>query len=233
LIAWRGVGFPCSINSGVDFPVQNLDSAAVCRIADVVNDYTTFELLPSVDVPIQKALYDFLLDHPPLTSSIVRHYNFGNYRVAQISPTIFAGQDNEGGEATLTLLYGDDKRRVYHLKGSQRGYLYPLITGSGIVMLTYHSKLSRDGRESIDTQVVVFSRLDNRFLARLVKVLRPILQRIINNKLTKGVRTVHRVTEYLATDPEQVIKDIGMFTSDPAEAEAFRTLLLAGSKKRG
>jgi hypothetical protein len=210
-----------------------MDNVAVCRIAEVVNDYTTFELVPSVDVPVQKTLYDFLLDHPPLTSNIVRYYNFGNYRVTQLAPTVFAGQDNEGGEAILTLIYRDDTRRVYHLKGSQRGYMFPLMTGAGIVMLTYHPKLTGDGRESVHTHVTVFSRLDNRFLATLVKVLRPILQRIINNKLTKGVRTVHRVTEYLTTEPEQVARDIGMFTSNTVEAEAFRALLFANAKKGG
>jgi hypothetical protein len=109
--------------------------------------------------------------------------------------------------------------------------VFPLITGAGVVMLTYQSKLGADGRESVDTKVTVFSRLDNRFLANLVKVLRPILQRLINNKLTKGVRTVNRMTEYLVTQPEQVVRDMKMLTTDETEAQAFRAVLLAGVKK--
>jgi hypothetical protein len=216
--------------SDVVLPLEKMEPAAICRLAEVVNDYTTFQLVPSVQVPIPKPLYDFLLDHPALTSNAVRHYRFGGYVVTEVSPTVFSGEDNQGGEATVTLLYQDPVRRIYHLQGSQKGYVIPKITGAGIVLLSYHATPDPDGRESVDTRVTVFSRLDNRFLANLVKLMRPILQRLINDKLTRGVKTVNRLTEFLAREPQEVGRDVDTLTRDPKEAQAFRALLSARDK---
>jgi hypothetical protein len=226
-VIWPSSLFACAVSldrSDVVLPLEKMDPPAICRLAEVVNDYTTFQLLSSVQVPIPKPLYDFLLDHPALTSNAVRHYRFGGYVVSEVSPTMFTGEDKEGGEATVTLLYQDPVRRVYHLRGSQKGYVIP-ITGAGIVMLSYHATPHSDGREGVDTRVTVFSRLDNRFLANLVKLMRPILQRLINDKLTRGVKTVNRLTEFLAREPQEVGRDADTFTQDREEAEMFRALL--------
>src|SRR5437660_7286950 len=146
---WPSTVLACTVTldlPDVVFPLEKMNSGAVCSVAEVVNDYTTYQLVPSVQVPIQKPLYDFLLDHPALTSNAVRYYKFGGYVVKEVSATVFTGEDREGGEATVTLLYRDMTRRVYHLRGSQRGYFIP-ITGTGIVMLNYHTTFGADGRE--------------------------------------------------------------------------------------
>jgi hypothetical protein len=152
--------------------------------------------------------------------------------VKEVSATVFTGEDREGGEATVTLLYQDTTRRVYHLRGSQRGYFIP-ITGMGIVMLNYETRLDAHGREGVETRVTVFSRLDNSFLANLVKLLRPILQRLINNKLTKGVKTVNRLTEFLVQEPQEVRREADQFATDAGQAQTFRALLLPLVKKGG
>jgi len=234
--AWPSAVLACTVTldlPDVVFPLEKMNNGAVCTVAEVVNDYTTYQLIPSVQVPIQKPLYDFLLDHPALTSNAVRYYRFGGYVVKEISATVFTGEDREGGEATVTLLYQDTTRRVYHLRGSQGGYIIPLIAGSGIVMLNYHTTMGTDGREGVETRVTVFSRLDNRFLANLVRLLRPILQRLINNKLTKGVKTVNRLTEFLAQEPEEVRRDADEFAMDAEQAQTIRALLLSSAKKGG
>ena len=236
IAAWPSRAVACTVTvelPDVVFPLENMDREAGCRLAEVVNDYTTYQMVPLVHVPIAKSLYDFLLDHPALTSNAVRYYKFGGYVVSEISPTVFRGEDREGGEATVTLLYQDPTRRIYHLRGSQRGQIIPTITGAGIVMLSYHARRGSDAREGIDTTVTVFSRLDNRFLANLVKLLRPILQRIINNKLTKGVNTVNRMTEFLAREPEEVSREVDKFVTDGSQARSFRAMLLSSVGRGG
>jgi hypothetical protein len=215
----------------VIFPVEKMNVEAVCRLAEVVNDYTSHQVLPAVPVPIKKPLYDFLLNHPVLTSELITGLNVGGYRVDQLAAGVFHGEDNAGGEAVLTLLYQDPRQRVYHLKGSQSGYVVP-ITGSGVVMLNYQPKPGSDGREIVETKVTVYSKLDNFFLARLVKLLRPLLQRIVNKKLTRGVQTVHDFAEILANDPERVYRQLEKVTREQAsEIQAFRALLLPSLKK--
>src|SRR4029077_13287054 len=130
----------------------------------------------------------------------------GTYRLTQVGSATFQGEDGEGAEGTVTLLYQDAGRRIYHLKGSQRGYLFSPITGEGIAMLDYHLKVGSDGREVVETRVTVYSKLDNVFLATLVRVLRPVLQRLVNGKLTRAVDVVHQLGKVIATEPERVLR---------------------------
>jgi hypothetical protein len=211
----------------VVFPLEKMEPQALCRLAGVVNDYTTYRIVPPLTIPIQKSTYDFLLDRPVLATALVRNLAMGTYRLTQVGPGAFQGEDGEGADGMVTLLYQDTTRRIYHLKGSQRGYVFPQVTGEGIAMLNYHVKLGADGREVVETRVTVYSRLDNPLLATLVRVLRPVLQRIVNGKLTRAVDVVHKLGRVMAAEPERVLRQAEKLSDvDKADVEAFQSLFL-------
>lgn len=211
----------------VVFPLEKMDPQALCRLAGVVNDYTTYRVVPPLTIPIQKSTYDFLLDRPVLATALVRSLGLGTYRLTRAGPATFQGEDGEGAEGTVTLLYQDTTRRIYHLRGSQRGYVFTLITGEGIALLNYHVKVGADGREVVETRVTVYSKLDNPFLATLVRVFRPVLQRIVNSKLTHAVDVVHKLGKVMAAEPERVLRQAEKLSDvDKADVEAFQSLFL-------
>lgn len=215
----------------VIFPLEKMEPQALCRLAGVVNDYTTYRIVPPLTVPIQKSTYDFLLDRPVLATAVVRNLGLGTYRLTQVGPATFQGEDGEGAEGTVMLLYQDTTRRIYYLKGSQRGYLFPLVTGEGIAMLNYHVKLGVDGDEVVETRVTVVSRLDNPILATLVRIFRPILQRIVNDKLTRAFDVVHKLGRRMAKEPERLSRQVATFPDiDKADLEAFQALLAPSFK---
>ena len=177
-------------------------------------------------------MYDFLVDHPVLTSLLVRHLDLAGYRITQAGPAAFHGDDWQGAEGLITLLYQDTTRRVYHIQGSHRGRLFPEITGKAIVMLNYHATSQADGREYVETRLTTYTRLDNPILATLVKILQPVLRGVVNEKLTNAFIVVHRLGELMALDPERVYRQV---ETEPdvgaADVEALRALLLPTFKK--
>ena len=210
----------------VVFPIEKMERQALCRVASVVNDYTTHRTVPPTLTPIQKSLYEFLLDHPVLTAVLARHLALGEYRITRVGPNTFHGDNGQGEQGLLTLLYQERTRRVYHVQGSHRGRLFPLITGEAIVMLRYHAKTGAEGQESVETRMTVYSKIENPVLAILVKVLQPILRRAVNDKLTDAFFAVHRLGEVIAGDPERVARLVEATPElDPADVAALKGVL--------
>jgi hypothetical protein len=210
----------------VVFPLEKMDRQALCRLAGVVNDYTTHRILPTFETPIQKSVYDFILDHPVLAATLARHLELASYRVARVGTNAFQGDDGRGTEGLVELLHRDTTLRVYHMRGSHRGRLFPAITGEAIVLLSYRARTGGDGRESVETRITTYSRLDNPVLATIVRALQPLLRHVVNDKVTEGFLAAQRLAELMAVDPERAYRDAeGIPELDKSDVEALKALL--------
>lgn len=222
-------GLACEVrvdDPAVVFPLEKMERPILCRLAGVVNDYTTHRILPVLQTPIQKSVYDFILDHPVLAATLARHLELASYRVARAGPNAFQGDDGRGTEGLIDLLYRDTTQRVYHMRGSHRGRLFPVITGEAIVLLTYRARIGGDGRESVETRIATYSRLDNPILAKVVRVLQPILRHVVNEKVADGFLAAHKLGELMATEPERVYRDAEATPElDKSDVEALKALL--------
>ncbi len=217
---------------GVIFPLEKMDRLALCLMAPIVNDYTTHRIMPSYSTPISKTVYDFMLDHMALSSALARKLGLVEYRITRLGPAAFHGDDNEGSEGVITLLYRDTTRRVYHMKGNHHGKIIPQITGEAVILLNYHVKAGADGREQVETRIASYSRIDNPVIAALVKVFQPFLRSAVNDKLAQGFLAVHSLGELMAADPEQVYRQAeAALDTDKADMEALRVLLLPALRK--
>ena len=211
---------------GRSFSLDRMGRHALCRLAGVVNDATTSHVNPPVLTPIRKPVYDFLLDHVVLTAALVRTLGIGQYTVKRVGAQGFQGDDGLGSEALVDLLHQNSTQRVYHIQGTYHGKVLLPITGEAIVMLTSQTRTGSDGKESVETRMMVYSRLDNPMLATLVKVLQPFLRGVINGKLAGPFLAVHRLGELIAANPEKVYRQAETISElDKTELDALRALL--------
>lgn len=214
------------------FPLEKMDRPALCLMAPVVNDYTTHRSMPPYSTPIPKAVYDFMLDHMVLSSALARKLGLAEYRVMRVGSASFQGDDGQGSEGLITLLYQGTTQRVYHMKGNHHGKVIPLITGEAVILMNYHVRIGADGREQVETRITTYSRIDNPVIAALVKVFQPLLRIVVNDKLAQGFLTVHSLGELMAADPEQVYRQAeAVSDADKADMEALRALLLPALRK--
>lgn len=216
----------------VVLPLEKMDRPALCRMAPVINDYTTHRILPPYSTPIPKPVYDFMLDHMVLSSALARKLGLVDYRITHVGPAAFHGNDNAGSEGVITLLYRDSTRRVYHMQGHHHGRIIPQITGEAVILMDYHVKAGADGREQVETRIMSYSRIDNPVIAVLVKIFQPFLRSVVNDKLSQGFLAVHTLGELMAVDPERVYRQAeSVSDADKADMEALRALLLPVLKR--
>jgi hypothetical protein len=208
LYARAGQSEACTLlphHGGLSFPVDQVDPNWACRLQSVIGDYTTTSTVGPIRAALSESLYLYLLDRPPLAAGLINRLDLGLYQSEARGPDRFWGNDGEGTQGIVQLVYKDRASRIYYLEGSHDSRLLPHLAGKAVVFLRMSSVKESGGTEAMDSTVVAYTKLDNRFLSGLVVLLRPLVRGVATGKLQKGVETVNRLGRVMREHPERVL----------------------------
>lgn len=192
-------------HAGVAFPVDRIDPAWACRLQPIIDDFTTANKVGPVRTPLQESVYVYLLDRPPVAAALVNRLELGLYKAETRGPGRYWGDDGEGTVGLVELVYQDPRHRLYYLEGTHHSTLLPHVTGKAVVMLSMAAVKDVTGQEVVETTLVSYTRLDNRVLAGLVSLLRPLVGRTVSRKLIKGVEAVNQLGLEMRRHPDRVL----------------------------
>jgi hypothetical protein len=192
-------------HAGMVFPVERVDPEWVCRLQSIISNYTTVNSVGPIRAALAESMYEYLLDHPPVATALIDRLELGLYKSEERGPDRFWGSDGEGTEGIVHLVYKDRTSRLYFLEGSHNSRLLPDITGKAVVLLRMNSVIESNGAEAMDSTVVSYTKLDNRFLSGLVSLLRPLIGGVVTGKLRKGAETINRLGLVMRQHPERVL----------------------------
>ena len=198
----------CSLSSehaGMTFPIEKIDPAWVCRLHEIIDNYTTVSQVGPIRTGLPESLYHQLLDRPPLAAALINRLEIGLYKSEARGPGRFWGNDGEGAKGIVQLVYQDHISRVYYLEGSHDSRLLPSIAGKAVVLLKMDPMKDADGMEAVNSTMVSYTKLDNRFLSGLVSMLQPLIRGTVSRKLGKGVETVNRLSFLMRQHPDRVL----------------------------
>ena len=232
------IGFPASSapaescrlasqHAGVTFPVERLDPAWVCRLRPIIDDFTTANKVGPVVTPLQESVYVYLLDRPPVAAALVNRLELGLYKAEARGPGRYWGDDGEGTEGMVELVYQDPRHRLYYLEGSHHSTLLPHVHGKAVMLLSMTPVKDVAGHEAVETTLVSYTTLDNRILAGLVSLLRPLVGRTVSRKLMKGVDAVTQLGLEMRRHPDRVLFEAADPPPLPPEDVAFFKQALA------
>jgi len=220
-------------HAGVTVPVERIDAAWVCRLQPIIDDFTTANKVGPVLTPLQESVYVYLLDRPPVAAALMNRLELGLYKAETRGPGRYWGDDGEGTEGLVELVYQDVNYRVYYLEGSHHSRLLPHVTGKAVVMLSMATVKDTASQEAVETTIVSYTRLDNRVLAGLVSLLRPLVGRTVSRKLMKGVDAVSQLGLEMRRHPDRVLFEATDPPSLPPEDVAFLKQALASMSHVG
>lgn len=202
---------PCLLGAehgGHAFPVERLDSSARCRLASVVNDYTTTEILGPTRTTVSPQLYEQLLDRPVLLGALANRLGLGAYQVVPRGPREFWVDDGEGTRGVFTLVYQDPTRRIYHVDGFHEGRLFPRVMGKAVFFLSIRPASVPDGGAAMEAALVTYTRLNDPVLAGLVRLLRPLVSGVVTRTMTKGFSVANDLADVIAKEPERIAREV-------------------------
>jgi hypothetical protein len=202
-----------SQHEGVTFPVEQIEADWACRLQPIISHYTTANKLGPLRTPLPEAVYLYFLDHPPMAAALVNRLGIAPYQSEMRGSGRYWGNDGEGTEGIVELVYQDRTSRVYYLEGSHRSRFLPLITGKAVVLLRMNQVTDSNGVEAMDSTLASYSRLDNRLLSGIVSLFRSFVGNAVTRKLAKGVDTVNRLSRVMQQQPDRVVSEA---TKSPA-----------------
>ena len=220
----------CSLPSehaGMTFPIEQVDQDWACRLQPIISHYTSANTLGPLRTPLSHDVYVYLLDHPRMTAILVNRLGIATYQSEMRGPGHYWGNDGEGTEGILELVYQDRTSRVYYLEGSHDSRFLPLITGKAVVLLRIDQVTDSNGVEATDSTLVSYTRLDNRMLAGVASLLRPLVGSAVTRRLEKGVDTVNRLSRVMRQQPDRVVSAAAKSPGLPFDEVAFLKQALA------
>lgn len=226
---------PCRVTveqNGFKFPVEQLDPAALCLIEPIVNRATTSGLVGPITTPIPQPLYVYLLDRPVIIASLGERYGLGSYQFTVKGPNQFWGNDGDGTQGLITLLYQDQKARLYHIDGYHEGHLFPLVRVKALVFLRTTPVTTPEGHPAVETSLVAYTRLNDPVLSALLSLLKPLVGDAIIRKLTRGFEVTTQLGLLIAKDPDRIVQEIRILPLIQPEDQRMLTLLLQELPKR-
>ena len=196
-----------SLHAGEAFPVELVEADWACRLQPIISNYTTANKLGPLRTPLSESVYLHLLDHPPMTVSLINRLGIAPYQSEPRGPLRYWGDDGEGTEGTVQLVYQDRTSRIYYLEGSHHSRLFSHITGKAVVLLRMNQVTDSNGAEAMDSTFVYYTRLDNRFLSGLLSLFRPLVGGAVTRKMVKGVDSVTRLSLAMQQQPDRVLSE--------------------------
>lgn len=224
---------PCILTSqhaGLKFPVEKVDPVWSCRLQSIIGNYTIVNTVGPIRAALSESMYEYLLDRPPLAAALINRLDLGLYKAEKRGPGLYWGNDGEGTEGIVELVYQDRTSRIYYLVGSHYSLLLPNITGKAVVLLRMNSVKEATGAEAMDSTMVSYTKVDNHILSGLMSLLRPLIGGIVTRKLEKGVEVVNRLGVEMRDRPERVLFEATDPPSLPAEDVAFLKVALANQQ---
>ena len=194
-----------AVHAGMTFPVQHLGGDWSCRLAYVIEHPTTATTVGPLRAAMDRALYLHLLDRPPLAAALINRLDLADYKAEPRGSGRWWGSDGEGTEGIVELVHADSTTRIYYLEGTHRSRFLPNLSGKAVVFLRMGAVSESNRPPAMESTLVAYAMLDNRFLSGLATVLRPLIGSTVSRKLARGVEVVNRLGLEMRQRPERVL----------------------------
>ena len=210
-----------SQHAGVAFPVEQIEARWACPLQSIISEYTTVNKVGPIQVPLPEPVYRYLLDRPPMAAMLMNRLDLSLYKSETRGSGRFWCSDGEGTEGMIELVYQDPTNRIYYVEGAHTSIVLPDITGKAIVFVKMNPLKDGQGNDAVETTLVAYAKLNSRVLAGLVSLIRPLIDRTVVRKLTKGITVVNCLGQEMRQHPDQVLFEATDPPSLPAEEVAF------------
>jgi hypothetical protein len=191
--------------AGIAFPVEQIAGDWTCRLQFVIEHHLTATTVGPLKTAMAEVMYLYLLDRPPVAAALINRLDLAEYKSEDRGPGRWWGNDGEGTEGIVQLVYRDPATRIYYLEGTHRSHLLPNVRGKAVVFLRMRPVKDSSGFEATESTMVAYTMLENRIVSGLVSLLRPLIGATVMRKLSKGVEVVNRLGLEMRQRPDRVL----------------------------
>ena len=229
--AWAGVN---PREQRLEIPWGALDPAAQQRLRDVTDHAIFFRDVLGTTIRGQRAIFDFFVEHPDFAATAGRILGIVKYRVVKQREGLYWGDDAHGATGTFELLHAEQGKRIYLAKGTFEKRFLPIIHGRIVLVLVSQHIPDQIGESHVITDVRGYLRIDNRFLASLARIARPVVGPVVDKKVLRTFIAASKLTERVSHDPAGLYRTLAASRQiGKAELQEFRKVLRCCAEASG
>jgi hypothetical protein len=201
-------------------PLGALTDADRALVQPVVERVTLRREYPPRTFRGRREQFEFLMDNIEACSVLSESLGLIRYRVTEVSPARFYGDDREGARGYLQQVYCAEGVRVYYVEGSQRGAFW--ARGRGVVIVQF----SQTGPETMEYSGRMLVRIDNKIAATLAKVFFVFVKHTVDRHFNSVLSQPITLCGLAAQDPTALVQCIEqMPPEDYRQLAPFAALL--------
>jgi len=210
--------------TSIPFPEELLKGEQRRPVKEVVEDFTLHRQVGGLRLLGRQSVFEYLVARPDFAASLAHAAGVLKYTVTRQGPAEYWADDHKGLTGRLEILQAAEGQKVFYAQGR---YKKGIIRIPGRVALVVHSAEGREGDSFyVENTISAFVRVDAALLDPLARLFRPIVERIMNNKVAFFFRKANELSTKLAQDPEAVLQKLPPDTWQKEVAE-LRILLKA------
>lgn len=205
-------------------PLDELSENQRRKVDYVLEDVAAVVPLEAAEVKSRLEIYHFLLDEMPFTGGVVRELGRGKWEITRDpkDPAAFTVVDPEGFRMRFELVRKEETRRFYLTKGVFQMGILPVLEGSTLIIM----RMVPAGGV-IQTEAVVYVRVETPVYAQLAKGMRSVLEEKVRERAGFFIKAARWVAEEAAHRPDWLVMQVdGSREVDQGVLQEFRKRFL-------
>jgi hypothetical protein len=206
---------------------RGLSPTERARLTPVTTAATLTTRWEAEGFPARLAVFEYLLDHPELTSHVCRALKAARYKIWRTQEGLFL-DDGWGARGRLEIAHAGRGVRVMSLRGEFEQRLLPNIAGEAVVVVEYAvtPPAGADALHRIPPTITGFVKLDSRVLAAASRVASSAAREKADKEAQRLAKTLMRVTRAIEENPARVYDLVRQRPDVPGrDLEGFRQVL--------
>ncbi len=227
ICAASSFGFAGDGDSKLAIPFKSIPAKDRDMLQEIIKKENVFLNWRSEEIETNTAIFNYLLDRPVLTSTILTELGIARYQIEK-DDGFFKYDDGHGLTGDLKIVYKKDRETIYH-----GNYIYTTgvgvpvrLSGEWVLALKYKEK-----NELLEIDIDLYLTQGDEGVGRITKDLPFILKSIMTEKVNSYIEPVREISEMIHSDPEDVyerLKESGEIKD--RDLKEFKKIILSNNR---
>ena len=209
------LGFAGVVHAGPEVPDRVMAQVSPDRhdeVQEILAD-PTFVAHLQMETDASPQVFIFLLDHPDINCALARALQIAPNRLWRVGPGRYQGDDGAWNSGTLEVLSAEGDRRVFLAHGVSHGWWFGDVAGRVVGAVD----LASEADDHIRGEVQVWAKIDHGVLDRLLRVVAPVIGKLLDRQLEAQFGVTFRLAEHASHDTARFCHALAMIPDGSRE----------------
>jgi hypothetical protein len=184
-------------------PLSKMNDESQRKVLSVLERPSIYRKLPTRSIDCDPELFVFLARNPEVVVNIWELMKISQMTAERTGAYTWKGNDGQGTESNVELVYGTDELHLYYGEGFYEGPLLKRkVAGRAVVLLRSNYGLAANARAQVNNRVDVFIAIDNVGAELLAKTLQPMVGSTADVNFTEAAKFLGKLSQTAEANPD-------------------------------